>query len=199
MTNLTLQQPQCVCTLNSVTFSNLQDKISRSYSTVNMAADTQVIRAQGTSVVFGGRKSHTLCNSRRNWPWSRVLGAAVKAADRRLVRHVARNFEGGVTSLQSMFAGQDKWNSTNFVETPRDQEMQPIRINLMEYIVLVENGTWISDPRIQNFPPMPRHVPYGLRGLPFRLRPKCNRFLRLGRPCRRIYVVPMRWMAIHED
>jgi hypothetical protein len=29
---------------------------------------------------------------------------------------------------------------------------------------------------------MPPHVPYGLRGLPFRLWPKCNRLLRLGRP-----------------
>jgi hypothetical protein len=32
------------------------------------------------------------------------------------------------------------------------------------------------------FVPMPPHVPYGLRGLPSRLWPKCNRFLRLGRP-----------------
>jgi hypothetical protein len=31
-------------------------------------------------------------------------------------------------------------------------------------------------------PPMPPHVPYGLRGLPFRLWPKYNRLLRLGRP-----------------
>jgi hypothetical protein len=30
--------------------------------------------------------------------------------------------------------------------------------------------------------PMPPHVPYGLRGLPSRLRPKCNRILRLRRP-----------------
>jgi hypothetical protein len=30
--------------------------------------------------------------------------------------------------------------------------------------------------------PMPPHVPYGLRGLPSRLWPKCNRLLRLGRP-----------------
>jgi hypothetical protein len=28
---------------------------------------------------------------------------------------------------------------------------------------------------------MPPHVPYGLRGLPSRLWPKCNRLLRLGR------------------
>jgi hypothetical protein len=32
------------------------------------------------------------------------------------------------------------------------------------------------------FVPMPPHVPYGLLGLPSRLWPKCNRFLRLGRP-----------------
>jgi hypothetical protein len=32
------------------------------------------------------------------------------------------------------------------------------------------------------FNPMPTHVPYGLRGLPSRLWPKCNRLLRLGRP-----------------
>jgi hypothetical protein len=31
-------------------------------------------------------------------------------------------------------------------------------------------------------PLMPPHVPYGLRGLPSRLWPKCNRLLRLGRP-----------------
>jgi hypothetical protein len=31
------------------------------------------------------------------------------------------------------------------------------------------------------FPVLP-HVPYGLRGLPSRLWPKCNRLLRLGRP-----------------
>jgi hypothetical protein len=30
--------------------------------------------------------------------------------------------------------------------------------------------------------PMPPHVPHGLRGLPSRLWPKCNRLLRLGRP-----------------
>jgi hypothetical protein len=30
--------------------------------------------------------------------------------------------------------------------------------------------------------PMPPHVPYGLRDLPSRLWPKCNRLLRLGRP-----------------
>jgi hypothetical protein len=30
--------------------------------------------------------------------------------------------------------------------------------------------------------PMPLHAPYGLRGLPSRLWPKCNRLLRLGRP-----------------
>jgi hypothetical protein len=30
--------------------------------------------------------------------------------------------------------------------------------------------------------PMPPHVPYGLRGLPSRLWPKCNQLLRLGRP-----------------
>jgi hypothetical protein len=30
--------------------------------------------------------------------------------------------------------------------------------------------------------PMPPHVPYGLRGLPSRLWPKCNRLLRLARP-----------------
>jgi hypothetical protein len=29
---------------------------------------------------------------------------------------------------------------------------------------------------------MPPHVPYGLRGLPSRLWPKCNRLLRLGLP-----------------
>jgi hypothetical protein len=28
---------------------------------------------------------------------------------------------------------------------------------------------------------MPPHVPYGLRGLPTRLWPKCNRLFRLGR------------------
>jgi hypothetical protein len=32
------------------------------------------------------------------------------------------------------------------------------------------------------FSPTPPHVPYGLRGLPSRLRPKCNRLLRLGYP-----------------
>jgi hypothetical protein len=32
------------------------------------------------------------------------------------------------------------------------------------------------------FPPMPPHVPYGLRCLPSRLWLKCNRLLRLGRP-----------------
>jgi hypothetical protein len=32
------------------------------------------------------------------------------------------------------------------------------------------------------FVSMPPHVPYGLRGLPSRLWPKCNRLLRLGRP-----------------
>jgi hypothetical protein len=32
------------------------------------------------------------------------------------------------------------------------------------------------------FFPMPPYVPYGLRGLPSRLWPKCNRLLRLGRP-----------------
>jgi hypothetical protein len=36
------------------------------------------------------------------------------------------------------------------------------------------------------FPPMPPHVPYGLRGLHSRLWLKCN------------YVVPMRWMVIYE-
>jgi hypothetical protein len=34
---------------------------------------------------------------------------------------------------------------------------------------------------INDFPPLPPHVPYGLRGLPSRLWPKCNRLLRLGR------------------
>jgi hypothetical protein len=33
-----------------------------------------------------------------------------------------------------------------------------------------------------SFVPMPPHVPYGLRGLRSRLRPKCNRLLSLGRP-----------------
>jgi hypothetical protein len=32
------------------------------------------------------------------------------------------------------------------------------------------------------FLPMPPHAPCGLRGLPFRLWPKCNRLLRLGPP-----------------
>jgi hypothetical protein len=32
------------------------------------------------------------------------------------------------------------------------------------------------------FFPMPLHVPYGLRGLPSRLWPKCKRLLKLGRP-----------------
>jgi hypothetical protein len=32
------------------------------------------------------------------------------------------------------------------------------------------------------FIPMPPHFPYGLRGLPSRLWPKCNRLLRLGSP-----------------
>jgi hypothetical protein len=32
------------------------------------------------------------------------------------------------------------------------------------------------------FLPMPPHVPYGLRGLPSQLRPKCNLLLRMGRP-----------------
>jgi hypothetical protein len=32
------------------------------------------------------------------------------------------------------------------------------------------------------FLPMPLHVPYGPRGLPSWLWPKCNRLLRLGRP-----------------
>jgi hypothetical protein len=32
------------------------------------------------------------------------------------------------------------------------------------------------------FLPTPPHVPYGPRGLPSRLWPKCNRLLRLGRP-----------------
>jgi hypothetical protein len=32
------------------------------------------------------------------------------------------------------------------------------------------------------FPPIPPHVPYGLRGLPSRLWPKCNRLLRLWHP-----------------
>jgi hypothetical protein len=41
---------------------------------------------------------------------------------------------------------------------------------------------------------MPPHVPYGLRGLPSQLWPKCNRLLRMGRS----YVVPMRWMVIYE-
>jgi hypothetical protein len=45
---------------------------------------------------------------------------------------------------------------------------------------------------------MPPHVPYGLRGLPSRLWPKCNRLLRFGTPMRRSYVVPMRWMVIYE-
>jgi hypothetical protein len=39
---------------------------------------------------------------------------------------------------------------------------------------------------------MPPHVPYGLRGLPSRLWPKCNRRLR------RSYVVTVRWMVIYE-
>jgi hypothetical protein len=34
----------------------------------------------------------------------------------------------------------------------------------------------------KNFFTMPPHVPYGLRGLPSRLWPKCNRLLWLGRP-----------------
>jgi hypothetical protein len=45
------------------------------------------------------------------------------------------------------------------------------------------------------FLPMPPHVPYGLRGLPSRLWPKCNQLLRLGRPS---FVVRLRWMVIHE-
>jgi hypothetical protein len=45
------------------------------------------------------------------------------------------------------------------------------------------------------FFPMPPHVPYGLRGLPFRLWPKTSK---VGTPMRRSYFVPMRWMVIYE-
>jgi hypothetical protein len=41
------------------------------------------------------------------------------------------------------------------------------------------------------------HVPYGLRGIPSRLWPKCNR-LEVGTPIRHNYVVPMKWMVIYE-
>jgi hypothetical protein len=44
------------------------------------------------------------------------------------------------------------------------------------------------------FVPMTPHVSYGLRGLPSRLWPKCNRLLRLGLS----YVVSRRWMVIYE-
>jgi hypothetical protein len=45
----------------------------------------------------------------------------------------------------------------------------------------------------QFFFPMPPHFPYGLRGLPSLLWPKCNRTL-----MRRSYVVTVRWMVIYE-
>jgi hypothetical protein len=50
------------------------------------------------------------------------------------------------------------------------------------------------------FLPTPSNVPYGLRGLPSRLwfvaelKPTSE----AGTPVRRSYVVPMRWMVIHE-
>jgi hypothetical protein len=45
------------------------------------------------------------------------------------------------------------------------------------------------------FNPMPPHVPYGLRGLPSRLWPKCNRLLRLRRPWGAVTL--SRWGALN--
>jgi hypothetical protein len=44
---------------------------------------------------------------------------------------------------------------------------------------------------------MPPHVPYGLRGLPSRLWPKCNRLLRLGRPWGAV-TLSRWWMVVYE-
>jgi hypothetical protein len=44
---------------------------------------------------------------------------------------------------------------------------------------------------------MPPHVPYGLRGLPFRLWPKCNRLLSLRRPWGAVSC-PDEWMVKYE-
>jgi hypothetical protein len=46
------------------------------------------------------------------------------------------------------------------------------------------------------FSPIPPHVPYGLRGLPSRLWPKCNRLLRLSRRGGWLYM-DMKWMVIY--
>jgi hypothetical protein len=51
---------------------------------------------------------------------------------------------------------------------------------------------------ITSLNPMPPHVCHGLRGLPSRLWLKCNKTSEVGTPMRRGYVVPMKWMVIHE-
>jgi hypothetical protein len=62
-----------------------------------------------------------------------------------------------------------------------DKYREAVNIILLRNVV---NSTIniVLKPRKYIFPPVPPHVPYGLRGLPSRLWPKCNRILRLGRP-----------------
>jgi hypothetical protein len=52
--------------------------------------------------------------------------------------------------------------------------------NTLQRYQIVHWQYWICE--VFFSPLMPPHVPYWLRGLPFRLRPKCNRLLSLGRP-----------------
>jgi hypothetical protein len=80
----------------------------------------------------------------------------------------------------------DKPNAYKQTEATRVLTKAPdIPVMITDFRILITE--WIHlliEPNIHNVPPppMPPHVPYGLRGLPSRLWPECNRLLRLGHP-----------------